>query len=51
VNKIEIIATFSALEKLCELKSYDKLQEVIQEVLQEARSGSKRGKKEEQESD
>jgi len=45
MNRLEVIATFSALEKLHELGSYDKLGEVIHEVLEEARNESKKADK------
>jgi hypothetical protein len=37
MNRIEIIATFSALQKLHKLKGWEEIGEVIDEVLEEAR--------------
>jgi hypothetical protein len=46
MNRIEIIATFSALKELCRNKNYDSVEHVIDEVLDEARRESKKEEKE-----
>ena len=40
MNRIEIVGLFSALGKLCELKQYDAVNEVVQKVLKEAETKS-----------
>ena len=42
VNRIEIIATFSAIQKLLKNKCYSDVEEVVQEVLAEARGETKK---------
>ena len=37
MTRIELIALFSALSKLCETENFDSVKEVINEVLEEAR--------------
>ena len=43
MNKIEIIGIFGALKKLCEVKQFDKVEEVIDMVLDEAITKRKQG--------
>jgi len=45
MNKLEIIATFSAMQKLHKTKNYEALGEVIDEVLETARGESGRKRK------
>ena len=44
VTRIEIIALFSALAKLCEKKDLESVTEVVNEVLQEARKDDRNTK-------
>jgi len=37
MNRIELIALFSALSKFCEKKDYESVEEIVNEVLKEAR--------------
>ena len=45
LTKLEIIALFSALAKLCEKNDLESVSEVVNEVLQEARNQNKDEKK------
>lgn len=53
MNKIEIVGVFGALKKLCEIKQYEKVEEVIDMVLNEAisKKGTKKKTKDEEEED
>jgi len=40
MNRIEIVGLFSAIKKLCKLKAYDEVEQLVDEVLIESREKS-----------